>query len=88
MLATEASKKVLELWPLETNGSCEEAAHALDLFQPCCSAEALDRAPEESSVHGGMLFPWYPLPKEALEWFPYKQFKSIKSLRTSKLKLT
>lgn len=86
MLVTEASKKVLELRPLETNASCEEAAHALDLFQPWCPAEALDKAPGESPVYGGMFFPLYPLPKEALEWFSYKWF--IQALRTSKLKLT
>lgn len=34
MLATEASKKVLELGRVGSNASCEEAAHTLDLFQP------------------------------------------------------
>lgn len=33
-LATETSKKVLELRPLEYSAICEEAAHALDLLQP------------------------------------------------------
>lgn len=34
VLANEASKKVLELRPLESSANCEEAAHALELFQP------------------------------------------------------
>lgn len=34
MLATEVSKKVLELQRVENNVSCEEAAQAPDLFQP------------------------------------------------------
>lgn len=69
MLATEASKKVLELQRVENNVSCEEAAQAPDLFQPWCPAEALDSPPVQSPVHAGMLFPWHPLPRETLKWF-------------------